>query len=77
MRLAIRCQCFSPSVRRLRTALMFAATLSVLFASSKLRADDKTPPFPLMAWDYADDEKTLKKMADCGINLVAFVPTQA
>ena len=34
-------------------------------------------PFPLMAWDYADDEATLKKMADCGINMVAFVPPEA
>lgn len=30
--------------------------------------------FPLMAWDYATDDATLKKMADCGINMVAFVP---
>jgi hypothetical protein len=27
-----------------------------------------------MAWDYVDDEATLKSMADCGINAVAFVP---
>lgn len=30
-----------------------------------------------MAWDYADDAKTLKAMADCGINMVAFVPLKA
>ena len=30
--------------------------------------------FPLMAWDYATDEATLEKMADCGINMVCFVP---
>ncbi|MHB1461693.1 MAG: hypothetical protein ACYC1M_10470 [Armatimonadota bacterium] len=35
------------------------------------------PLFPLMAWDYADDAKTLKSMADCGINMVAFVPLKA
>ena len=29
--------------------------------------------FPLMAWDYVDNEKTLKDMSACGINLVAFV----
>lgn len=34
-------------------------------------------PFPIMAWDYADDEATLQKMADCGINMVAFVPPEA
>jgi hypothetical protein len=33
--------------------------------------------FPLMAWDYAEDETTLKSMADCGINIVAFVPPKA
>lgn len=32
---------------------------------------------PIMAWDYADDEATLQKMADCGINMVAFVPPAA
>ena len=37
----------------------------------------ETEPFPLMAWDYADDEDTLQKMADCGINMVAFVPPEA
>jgi hypothetical protein len=30
-----------------------------------------------MAWDYADDEPTLRSMADCGINAVAFVPEGA
>jgi hypothetical protein len=32
---------------------------------------------PLMAWDYAADEPTLRAMADCGINLVAFVPPES
>src|SRR6478609_5595362 len=32
---------------------------------------------PLMAWDYADDEATLRSMAKCGINMVAFVPPKA
>jgi hypothetical protein len=32
---------------------------------------------PLMAWDYADDEPTLRSMAECGINMVAFVPPKA
>jgi hypothetical protein len=77
MRLAIQCQCFSSSVWRLQIALIFAATLGFLFDSSKLRAEEATPPFPLMAWDYADDEETLQKMADCGINMVAFVPAEA
>lgn len=37
----------------------------------------ESEPFPIMAWDYADDEATLQKMADCGINMVAFVPPEA
>jgi hypothetical protein len=32
---------------------------------------------PLMAWDYADDEPTLRSMSECGINMVAFVPPKA
>ena len=30
--------------------------------------------FPLMAWDYVDDEKTLQEMKECGVNLIAFAP---
>lgn len=30
--------------------------------------------FPLMAWDDVENEETIKKMADCGINSIAFVP---
>jgi hypothetical protein len=51
--------------------------LGCLFASPSVQGEDKLPPFPLMAWDYADDEDTLQKMADCGINMVAFVPVEA
>ncbi len=29
--------------------------------------------FPLMAWDYADNNETLKNMRDCGITSIAFV----
>ncbi len=32
------------------------------------------PFFPLMAWDDVQDEATIKKMADCGINMIAFTP---
>lgn len=41
------------------------------------RAGDAPGPFPIMAWDYADDEPTLRSMAECGINAVAFVPEKA
>jgi len=30
--------------------------------------------FPLIAWDYVDDEATIKSMADCGVTAIAFVP---
>src|SRR5690554_2967719 len=30
--------------------------------------------FPLMAWDYVDNEKPLKDMQECGVNLIAFAP---
>lgn len=33
--------------------------------------------FPLMAWDYADDQATFEAMRDCGITSVAFVPIKA
>lgn len=57
---------------------MLRRTMSLLLvvtavAASVVTADD-TPFFPLMAWDYVDDEETLAKMAECGINSVAFVP---
>ena len=59
------------------SAFTFAAFLmfggSVAIAEQHIDAE----PFPLMAWDYADDEDTLQKMADCGINMVAFVPPEA
>jgi hypothetical protein len=30
--------------------------------------------FPLMAWDDVEDEATIQKMSECGINIIAFVP---
>lgn len=30
--------------------------------------------FPLLAWDYVDDERTVEAMAECGITMIAFVP---
>jgi hypothetical protein len=35
-----------------------------------------TSTFPLMAWDYTDDPRVLRSMAECGINQVAFVPDE-
>ncbi|WP_428306223.1 hypothetical protein [Lacipirellula sp.] len=56
---------------------MLAAAIGLSIGSQEVRGEEATPPFPLMAWDYADDEETLQKMADCGINMVAFVPPEA
>lgn len=54
-----------------RTTFVLVVVTSLV--ASALTADD-APFFPLMAWDYVDDEETLAKMAECGINSVAFVP---
>lgn len=59
-----------------RVAVALMSLVGFVTSMAALRAEE-SPQFPLMAWDYADDEETLKKMADCGINLVAFVPPQA
>ncbi|MHB1461692.1 MAG: hypothetical protein ACYC1M_10465 [Armatimonadota bacterium] len=60
---------------------LFCFTLCVLslaiIALKPAYAADQKPAFSLMAWDYADDAKTMKAMADCGINMVAFVPIKA
>ena len=76
MQVGRRCQTLLSIAQSLRIAL-WLAMLNCVFASPPVQGEDKTPPFPLMAWDYADDEETLQKMADCGINMVAFVPVEA
>jgi len=47
---------------------------AMLFASAVVAAAAEKPVFPLMAWDYVGDEQTIKDMADCGVNMIAFVP---
>ena len=50
---------------------------SALWAEERGRTratEPKPAEFPMMAWDYAQDEAMLKSMRDCGINVVAFVP---
>ena len=59
-----------------------ATTLAVLALNGVVPVARAQSPaakniLPIMAWDYADDEATLQKMADCGINMVAFVPPKA
>lgn len=57
---------------------LWAAAVVIGLWGGVPRAEAGEPdPFPIMAWDYADDEPTLRSMADCGINAVAFVPERA
>ena len=41
--------------------------------AGQVRAEEK-PFFPLTAWDDVRSADTIKKMGECGINLIAFVP---
>lgn len=54
--------------------ILLAFVLCALLLAAPSAADQEELFFPLMAWDYVDDDDTLKKMADCGINSIAFVP---
>ena len=47
--------------------------LNLTFSARSQGANDSF--FPLMAWDDVTDEATVQKMAECGINVIAFVPT--
>ncbi|MCC6492523.1 MAG: hypothetical protein IT424_05835 [Pirellulales bacterium] len=66
--------CFARLLRSIACCLVAAACVA---AASSSRAQSLGSTLPLMAWDYVDDEPTLQKMADCGINMVAFVPPSA
>src|SRR5688572_28690870 len=64
-----------PIRRRKFTAGLSGAIVLVvmLVAGTGARGDDK-PFFPLTAWDDVRSADTIKKMAECCINLIAFVP---
>lgn len=56
-----------------------AIFIGILFVSSCRYAPEKKmdmdkPFFPIMAWDDVRDEETIRKMAECGINSIAFTP---
>ena len=53
------------------TVLLVMLALSA--ATMPVRGEEK-PFFPLLAWDDVRSADTIKKMADAGINLIAFVP---
>ena len=52
---------------------MLCALFLCVALPGRCRAEEK-PFFPLTAWDDVRSEATIHKMADCGINLIAFVP---
>ncbi|MDI9603822.1 MAG: hypothetical protein QM305_00615 [Bacteroidota bacterium] len=55
--------------------LLFLLLYPSTWAQKNTNPDPKVDKeFPLMAWDYVDDEKTLQEMKECGVNLVAFAP---
>lgn len=60
------------SIGRTVRAVCLAAVLCATQAAV-CRAEEK-PFFPLTAWDDVRSEETIQKMAECGINLIAFVP---
>src|SRR3569833_2381571 len=56
--------------------LLFCETVILLVGSLPARSQGANSDFfPLMAWDDVEDEATVQKMAECGINVIAFVPT--
>jgi hypothetical protein len=60
--------------------LMLIVALSLLSGSAAFANEPVAAPatrFPLMAWDYADDQATFEAMRDAGITSVAFVPIKA
>jgi len=53
---------------------LFGVVLMMLSAGAAAARGDEKPFFPLTAWDDVRDADTIKKMAECGVNLIAFVP---
>jgi hypothetical protein len=52
------------------TSLALPALCGLLFSLSAAA----TEFFPLMAWDDVENEATIRKMSECGVNSIAFVP---
>jgi hypothetical protein len=45
----------------------------LLLTTLSLARGETKSVYPLLAWDYVDNAKTLKAMSDCGVNCVAFI----
>jgi hypothetical protein len=59
------------SKMRFLNALLISGVITLLLLARAKGSTNEV--FPLMAWDYVGDEKVMKAMQDCGVNLVAFV----
>lgn len=62
--------------RKLFLFLVFTLLYNISYSQSDSNKKDETTFFPLLAWDDVRSESTIKKMADCGINLIAFTPAE-
>ena len=56
-------------------SIVAIAFVTFCASATGVRAEEKAF-FPLMAWDDVRSADTVKKMADCGINAIAFVPAK-
>lgn len=61
-------------ISRLKALALLGVITSAVAAAPPQAAPGGESFFPLMAWDDVRSADTIKKMADCGINLIAFVP---
>jgi hypothetical protein len=57
-------------------ALIGVFFFTISCSQSTPSKNQETLFFPLLAWDDVRDESTIKKMAECGINLIAFTPPE-
>jgi hypothetical protein len=64
-------------IQLLRNLSTFALVLLLMPVVGRSEGTIGKDVLPLMAWDYAADEPTLRAMSECGINMVAFVPRKA
>lgn len=59
-------------MKRIQIGVLVAMMMAIgCAATAKQNAE-----FPFMAWDYVDDEQTIRDMAECGVNMIAFVPVK-
>jgi len=59
-----------------RSIPIVCCVFALAAGSAQAPAEDEKPFFPLLAWDDVRSEDTVKKMAEGGINAIAFVPAR-